>query len=112
MSTRISRSGLEMISPLLVAIGQMPLIVGPVGAVGQFLDGEVVFVAGDEIERRRRLAMLSIGSTATLAPMKPILAVGLMARTMRRGLAVRLEAGRRGVDDDQLDAPSHRPRCP
>ena len=46
--------------------------------------------------------MLSIGSTATLAPMKPILAVGLMARIMRRGLAVRLEAGRRGVDDDQL----------
>ena len=34
--------------------------------------------------------------------MKPILAVGLMARTMARGLAVRLEAGRRGVDDDQL----------
>ena len=47
-------------------------------------------------------SMLSTGSTATLAPMKPILAVGLMARIMPRGLAVRLEAGRGGVDDDQL----------
>ena len=49
MSTRISRSGLETISPRGVAIGQA-LDGGPVRAFGQFLDGEVIFVAGDEIE--------------------------------------------------------------
>ena len=46
--------------------------------------------------------MLSCGSTATLAPMKPILAVGLMRADHARRLAVGLEAGRRGMDDDQL----------
>src|ERR1700760_1634419 len=41
-------------------------------------------------------SMLSMGSTATLAPMKPILAVGLMARTMAAVLQSDLNDGVEG----------------
>src|SRR6201999_258258 len=41
----------------------------------------------------RHAAMLSFGSTATLAPMKPILAVGLISRTMAAVLQSDLKLG-------------------
>ena len=47
-------------------------------AVGDVLDREIEFVAGDEIDARPAIRLFS-GSTATLAPMKPILTFGLSA---------------------------------
>src|SRR5579871_6686163 len=43
--------------------------------------------------RAAQASMLSTGSTATLAPMKPILAVGLMARIMAAVLQSDLKLG-------------------
>ena len=60
-------------TPFGVAIGEA-LDRRPVAPSASLLDGEVIFVAGDEIDAPAQACMLSSGSTATLAPMKPILA--------------------------------------
>jgi hypothetical protein len=62
---------------LRVAIGK-PLDSAPRPAVGDLFDGEVEFVAGDEMTACATTRLFS-GSTATLAPMNPILTAGLIA---------------------------------
>jgi len=52
---------------LLVAV-RKPFDVAPAHAVGDFLDGEIEFVAGDEIDGARGDQAL-LGLDATLAPM-------------------------------------------
>ena len=67
----------------------------------QFLDGEFIFVAGDEIERRAGFHAF-FRLDRHLGADKADLGGGIDGADHGRGLAIRLEAGRRGVNDDQL----------
>src|SRR5262249_6513309 len=85
-----------------VAVGQ-PLDVLPGHLVGDFLDREVEFVAGDEIDSGRvEEALLRLDRN--LCSDESDLRLRIDRLDHLRRLRVQLEGGRRGVDDDKLVA--------
>ena len=85
---------------VLVAIGHA-LDRRPVAALGDFLDGEFVFVAGDEIDRHAGLQTF-LRLDRDLGADEPDDRRGIDFLYHPGGLAVGLERRRRGVNDDQF----------
>ena len=72
-------------------------------AVGDFLDGEIEFIAGDEIERRARLSGCRRRSTATLAPIRPTLSFGLAALSASMHFTSEAKDGAEVCRTDQIE---------
>ena len=83
-----------------VAIGDA-VDLGPVAAVSHFLDGEVEFLAGHEIERRTGFEALH-RLDRHLGADEADLQVGLQVAQHLCGLDVAVERGRRGVHHDHV----------
>ena len=87
--------------PADVAIGKA-LDAGPVGAVRQLLDGEFIFVAADEIDRRAA-SMLLLRLDRDLGADEADLGGGIEERGSCPPCGMSdLKLGRRGMDNDQL----------